>query len=559
MNILGFICFGEHDSAACLVRDGEIIAATEEERYTRIKYDSSFPVHSIEFCLRKGGLKISDIDLVCYSWLKSDYQLHKKLIHMLKYFPQSLKLLKYRDAVSRKNDAENVFRDTFGYAGRFQHMNHHLCHAANVFYLSPFEQGSILSLDGMGDWASCWMGTGEKNQITPSKEVFWPHSLGNYYSALTQYLGFKMHSDEYKVMGLSAYGKDAYKKEFEDVLKIRPGGGYKLNLSYFNFHVGGKQKFSDKFADTFGAPATPGEKLSDRHADIACSAQKRLEEVVLNTADHLYENGGSENLMITGGVGLNCVANGRLLREGKFKNIFVGPSCHDSGTAVGAALLGYFSSGNKARGKIDASGYWGESFDDQRVETALNAKGLKPTRVDDIARTCAELLKDGKIIAWFQGRSEFGPRALGNRSFLANPTIKEMKEIINVKIKKREEFRPFAPSILREHMEAYFGEDYASPYMTLVFNIKDEKREELPAVVHVDGTCRVQSVSKEDNARYYELIEHFYKLTGTPVILNTSFNIQEPIVNTPEEAVACFLKTDVDYLAIHDYLVARNK
>ncbi len=567
MYILGFDCYG-HDSAAALLRDGEIVAMAEEERFSRQKHTMAFPARAIQYCLGEAGITIDDVDHIAYYW---DPGLHvfDQIWHIVRYLPRSLALVRSR--LTRNFlpmvRLDSTLRRELGLsarskARRIHRVEHHAGHAASAFLLSPFEEAAILSVDAVGEWASTWFGVGEGDSFRKLDEIGFPHSLGMLYGSVTEYLGFRFASGEGKVMGLASYGDpEVYLPEFRKIVRLEPKGRFALDMSYLHYHLYGRGHWvSDKFVRIFGPPRGRAEPIEKRHQHIAAALQRITEEVGLHMAEHLHAITGKPNLCIAGGVGLNSVMNGKILQHGPFEEIFVQPAASDAGTAVGAALCIHSCLLGLPRPTPMKHAYWGPGFtDDEISETLAQYDGsLTYRRVDDPARAGAEIVARGEILGWFQGRMEFGPRALGNRSILADPRRHDMKDILNAHVKHREPFRPFAPSVIEECTGAYFTADYPSPFMILVFDVRPEKRETVPAITHVDGTGRVQTVSRETNLRYWSLIKEFERLTGVGLVLNTSFNVRgEPIVCQPCEAVECFLNTGIDRLIIGDYLVEK--
>jgi len=541
INILGISAF-YHDAAAVLVSDGEIIAAAQEERFTRKKHDPSFPVKSIEYCLREGSIDIGDIDLVAF---------YDKLF------------------------AEKYIRRILGYKGAVVFPEHHHSHAASAFYPSPFDEAAILTVDGAGKWITATFGKGKRNKIELSHEIRSPHSLGLLYSAFTHYCGFEVNSGEYKLMGLASYGEPRYVGLIlESLVNLKKDGSLRLNLKYFNYRAGSLAT-NDRFHSLFGGrPRDPGSRLEQKHMDLARSVQLVTEMAILNMARHVYIETGMDSLCLAGDVALNCAANGRILREGPFKNIWIQPASSDAGGALGAALIGwheYMGKGRKTHGNRDSqkASLLGPSFSDEKIKTYLIENDIPYEKLDreDLNKTVSDLLAEENVIGWFQGRMEFGPRALGSRSILADPRSGKMQSIMNTKIKFRESFRPFAPSVILERAGEYFDLDRESPYMLLVSPVKDDRREGpgakrsgVPAITHVDHSARVQTVKREDNPPYYDMINKFYEDHGCSLVVNTSFNAgEEPIVCTPDDAYRCFMKTDMDYLVMGSFLIDKTK
>lgn len=563
MWILGISAGFAHDASATLVRDGEIVLAVEEERLDRVKYGKGFPHRSIDACLKTAGISLNDVDAVGFNlepWrmYRADVLFNLKCLRSPKAFKYALFNLAWavHPLLYNLKEAEKIARETNGRRPRF--IDHHLCHAASAFYVSPFEDAAILTIDNRGEDVSATLSVGQGAAIRRIDEIRVPESLGSLYLGVTLFLGFKF-GDEYKVMGLAPYGQPSHYDVFADVLRQEPRGRFSLNRAYFDY-LGAEGLFSRKFYDALGPRRRPGEPIEQRHMDIACSLQKRLEDVVLHMADHLHRVTGADNLCLAGGVALNSVANGALARTSAFKNIFVQPAAGDAGTSMGAALAIYHHQLGRPRTRVMEHANLGPSFSDGEIEEALKACKLDYEIHDNIARTVAELLADGQIVGWFQGRMEWGPRALGARSILADPRATDVKEALNRAIKHREDFRPFAPSVLAERCRDYFECQVPSPFMLFVYNVVEGRRKEIPAVTHVDGSARIQTVRREDNALFWELIKEFEAITGVPVVLNTSFNVDgEPIVCTPRDAIRCFFGSGIDCLAIGRFLVTKSK
>ncbi len=558
--ILGISCF-YHDAAACLLKNGQIIAAAEEERFSRQKHDSEFPSQAISFCLKQGGITIKDIDYVGF-YDKPLLKFERILLTYIATFPKSYRA--FRNAVAvwlkKKLWVKEIIRKELNYQGEIYFIEHHLAHAASSFLVSPFAEAAILTIDGVGEWATTTCGEGKDNKINLRQEIKFPHSLGLLYSAFTAYLGFKVNDGEYKVMGLAPYGQPIYYQQIVDnLITIKDDGSFKLNLEYFSYHYSFKTT-NKKFDDLFGGPPRqPEGELTQAHKDIAASIQKVTEEIILKIVYHLYQKTRLPNLCLAGGVALNCVANGRILRETPFKNIFIQPAAGDSGGAVGVAAYIYYSILDHQRDFVWPHAYWGPEFSNLEIKNYLEKNKIPfieyPT--DILIKKTAELIAEQKVIGWFQGRMEFGPRALGNRSILADARNKENWQKVNLKIKFRESFRPFAPSVLEEENSQYFDLNIPSPYMLLVAQVKSPN---IPAVTHVDNSARIQTVNQRDNPLYYNLLKEFQRLTGCPVIINTSFNVRgEPIVCTPHDAFLCFMKTEMDYLILGNYFLDKKK
>jgi len=594
MWILGISAF-YHDSAAALIRDGEVMAAAQEERFTRIKHDSRFPSHAVRYCLEFAGLKPGELDHVVF-YEKPFLKFERLLESYLAFAPKGLRSFQMalplwtREKLFQKDLLTREFKrisPDLDWAGRILFAEHHQSHAASAFFPSPFDEALVLTMDGVGEWTTTSAALGSGNKLEIIREIRYPHSLGLLYSAFTYYTGFKVNSGEYKVMGLAPYGEPRYAQTILDhLIDVKGDGSFRLNLDYFNYCTG-LTMTNGKFDDLFGGPPRqPEELLTQRHMDLAASVQAVLEHVVLRMTCSLAEQTNARNLCIAGGVGLNCVANGKVLRAGRFKNLWIQPAAGDAGGAVGAALAAYHIHKNQPRklnGAIDGmkGAYLGPCFDQSDVENRLRSAGAKfDTCCDDelLDRT-AEALIAGKAVGWFQGRMEFGPRALGNRSILGDARSPAMQSLLNLKVKYRESFRPFAPSVLREDVQDWFEIDADSPYMLLAADVQDRlriamtaeqqklfgidklnvPRSEIPAVTHVDYSARIQTVHAETNPRYHALISAFKERTGCPVIVNTSFNIRgEPIVCTPEDAFRCFMGTEIEVLVVGDCFLRKE-
>ena len=558
-----------HDASAALIYDGHVVAAAEEERFNRIKHTTGFPLNAISYCLKEANITIKDIDFIAVGW--KYWVLKTRVLQALRslvYSPLALRAKAERGIGQMKNEWFELFRmrkliqNYFG-KGNFRlfYIDHHLSHAASSFFVSPFDKSAILTIDGAGEEITTLFAVGEGERIRVLKKIKLPHSLGQFYSAITSFLGFKVQSDEYKVMGLAAYGEPVYYDFFKEIIKIFPEGEFKLSIKILDYHLARKGIFSRRLIEVIGPPRKKGEPIEKRHADIAASAQKMIEEVLLHLTSYLYDLTKIKNLCMAGGVALNSVANGKVFLFSPFERIFIQPASSDAGTSLGAALYLYHLLKGKRKSYIMNHAYLGPRFSQKECEETVAAYGLKYEvfNREEICKIAAEALSKGKLVFWFQGRMEWGPRALGNRSLLADPRKKQIKEIINKKVKKREEFRPFAPSILEEDFEEYFGINGSFPFMLFTFNVVSEKRALIPAVVHVDGTARPQTVSKKTNPYFWKLINYFKEITGVPVVLNTSFNVKEPIVCTPKDAINTFLKTDVDFLALENVWVKNPK
>ncbi len=557
MHILGINCFS-HDTSACLLRDGEPIAFAEEERFIRKKHTKNFPNNAINYCLTQGGIDIDRVDCVAFPF-RPGLDFARGLRHFLRYFPRSYKRFAGQTWMDMNLKGKTVhFRREFRYRKKIYFVGHHEAHAASTFFLSPFDQAAILSIDRGGDYLSTLLAVGQGSTIKTLKFIRNPHSVGELYSAVTSYLGFKPNNGEGKVMGLAPYGDSTYFDDFLKTISFNGGGDFKLNLDYFPHHYGNGW-FSDKFVSKFGAPREPESKMERRFENIAAAMQKMTEDTGIYLANYLHKSAKLDNLCIAGGVGLNSVMNAQILQKTPFENLFVQPACNDAGNSLGCALYVWHQILGSERNFRMEHAFYGPGFNNFEIEKSLQQNQLDYKRVDNPAETAARLIADRKIVGWFQGRMEMGPRALGGRSILADPRVPEMKDILNHKVKHREGFRPFAPSVLLEHGPEYFDNYVESPFMLKVLPVKEEKKDVIPAICHVDGTGRVQTVSKEQSSLYWELINEFKKITGVPVVLNTSFNVRgEPIVLSPQDAIKCFLSTQLDSLVIGNYLVDKS-
>ena len=582
MNILGINAYHGNASAA-IVCDGRLIAAVEEERFNRVKYAAGFPAQAIRYCLKEAGLTLAEIDHVAVP--RNPYaRLGTKIFYALRmpsFAKERAKVLARFTGIPEALAAA-FETDPKKIKAKFHRVEHHQAHLASSFFVSPFERAALLSADGLGDFASTMWGTGTGNQMEIAGAVAFPHSLGLFYSAVTQYLGFLKFGDEYKVMGLAAYGQAEQLEAFQDIVRFDErtnGNGFRLGLEYFTHHRTGPEMswaeadktptqgilFSEKMASRLGPVRTPEEPLEQRHRNLAAALQARLEEVYLGMLKKLAERTGLKAVCLAGGVAFNCVANGKIFDATPFEQVYVHPAAGDGGLAVGAAYFVWHQKLQKRRSFVMEHAYWGPGYSREEMRRAVDASGVAQKGFsiaelpeEELMRQTAAIIADGKILGWFQGRAEWGPRALGNRSIVADPRRPEMKEILNRRIKHREIFRPFAPSILAEATGEYFEKSHPSPFMTLAYSVRPEKREKIPAPTHVDGTGRLQTVTREANPRYHALITAFHKLTGVPVVLNTSFNDNEPIVCRPEEALDCFLRTQMDALVLGDFLVTRE-
>jgi len=605
MIILGINAY-HGDAAAAIIREGKLLAAVEEERFNRFKHCAGFPIESIKYCLKAANVSIEEVDHIGVSRDPSAH-LHKKVLFAATRAAKQVTGGRKQGAVATLEQVDvngdngkgpGIFaqiKDRLGNAAKvrdlkeelarqlnvakssihaqFHNIEHHRAHLASAFYVSPFDKAALLSIDGFGDFISTMWGVGERNSIDVMRQVEFPHSTGIVYTATTQFLGFPYYGDEGKVMGLAPYGRPRYIDEFREIIRTEENGQFRLNLNYFRHHAEGVDMswdegspvigriFSDEFARTFGPARTQGTPLTDRERDIAASLQLRLEEVGFHILNHLYQKTGLTDLGVAGGVAYNSVMNGKILLHTPFKRVFVQPAAGDSGTAVGVCYEIYNGLLGKPRGDVMEGAYTGPEFSNSEIRSALeNAKvEFNEYSDDEVTKYAAKDIADGAVVGWFQGRMEFGPRALGNRSIVVDPRRAEMKDILNDRIKKREPFRPFAPSILEDRIGDYFEQTHPAPTMLMVYQVKEQKRTEIPAVTHVDGSGRLQTVSRTVNDRYYQLISDFNEITGVPVILNTSFNENEPIVCTPQEAINCFLKTRMDVLYVGNFAIRRKK
>jgi carbamoyltransferase len=594
MRVLGISAF-YHDSAAALIEDGRIVAAAQEERFTRKKFDANYPRHAIAYCLGAGNAALADIDYVAF-YDKPFLKFERLLETYLAFSPRGFASFRMamplwlREKLFLKSLLADELKELdldFDWEKRLVFSEHHLSHAASAFYPSPFDRAAVLTMDGVGEWATTSAAIGDGSKLAITKEIHFPHSLGLLYAAFTYYTGFKVNSGEYKVMGLAPYGTPRFaQKIYDHLIDLKPDGSFRLNLDYFNY-CAGLTMTNEQFDELFGAPPRKPEAwLEQRDMDLAASVQAVIEEAVLRLTRSLAMDTGEKNLCLAGGVALNCVANGKVLREGRFDNIWVQPAAGDAGGALGAALAIYHLHADRPRVVANtpdgmAGSYLGPDFNLSEIERRLSAAGARFTVLaqTELTKRTAQALAGGKAVAWFQGRMEFGPRSLGNRSILGDPRDPQMQKKLNLKVKYRESFRPFAPSILREKVADWFEMNCDSPYMLLVAPVKSEHRRQMtaeedalfgidklnvprsnvPAITHVDYSARVQTVHRETNPRYYDLIARFNALTGCPILVNTSFNIRsEPIVCTPEDAFRCFMGTDIDILVVGDCFLTKD-
>jgi carbamoyltransferase len=582
MNILGINAYHGNASAA-IVCDGKLVAAVEEERFNRVKYAAGFPAAAIRYCLKEAGLTLANLDHVAVP--RNPYaRLVTKLFYALRmpsFARERAKVLNKFIAIPEAL-AQAFDFDPAKLIANFHRIEHHHAHLASSFFVSPFERAALLSADGLGDFASTMWGAGAGNHMNVEGAIAFPHSLGLFYSAVTQYLGFLKFGDEYKVMGLAAYGQPQQLAAFRDIVRFDArsnGNGFRLALDYFTHHRTGPEMtwaeadktpalgklFSPELSRKLGPVRAPEEPLEQRHRNLASSLQARLEEVYLGMLKKLAEHTGLKSVCLSGGVAFNCVANGKIFDATPFEQVYVHPASGDAGLAVGAAYYVWHQVLGKPRSFVMDHAYWGPGYSREEVGRAIGAAGLAQNGYsiaelpeEELTRRTAAIIAGGKILGWFQGRAEWGPRALGNRSIVGDPRRPEMKEILNQRIKHREIFRPFAPSILAESTCEWFEKSHPSPFMTLAYSVRPEKRDKIPAPTHVDGTGRLQTVTREANPRYHALISAFRDLTGVPVVLNTSFNDNEPIVCRPQEALDCFLRTQMDALVLGDFLITKS-
>jgi carbamoyltransferase len=578
MNILGINAYHGNASAA-LVRDGKLVAAVEEERFNRVKYAAGFPVAAIRYCLQEAGITLADVDHVAVPrnpWAR----LGTKLLYALrmpKFAAERAKVLKQFVGIPEAL-AQAFDTGVESLRARFHRVEHHRAHLASTFFVSPFDQAALLSADGLGDFASTMWASGQGQRMDVHGAVAFPHSLGMYYTAITQYLGFWKFGDEYKVMGLAAYGQPSHLDEFRRIVLTDGSLGFRLGLEYFAHHREGAEMswreadrtpvlgrlFSPHLEERLGPTRPPDAPLEQRHMDLAATLQARLEEVLFENLNALHRKTRQKNLCLAGGVAFNCLANGKIFDRTPFECVFVQPAAGDAGLAVGAAYYVHHQVLGKPRDFIMEHSYWGPGYSAREIRGAIEASQLSGAGVeiaelpeDQLVRAAAERIAAGDILGWFSGRAEWGPRALGNRSILADPRSPDMKQTLNARIKHREMFRPFAPSILAEHVGEFFEKSHPSPFMTFAYSVRPEKRQALVAPTHVDGTGRLQTVEREANPRYWKLIREFGNLTGVPAVVNTSFNDNEPIVCRPQEAIDCFLRTRMDTLVLGDFLIRR--
>ncbi|GAA5262985.1 carbamoyltransferase family protein [Methanocalculus sp. MC3] len=565
MIILGL---NDANSAAAIIQDGNLIAAAREERFDRIKFSDAYPQRAVDYCLRSANIQLTDVDHIVFAWnpghelepqeSAAAIRYHKDFLH---YIPNNL----LRHIGGDKNNKKIEFiEEKLGLKNgcvNIHFIPHHHAHAAGAFFVSPYEKAAILTIDAYGDDITHQFFVGEKNQIKSFGKTQFPHSMGQVYAAITQFLGFRANSDEWKVMGLAAYGEQKYYEKFSQIIRFdQERGELRFNLDFFTYYIWSPRRYSDQFIEFFGSERYPDQEIEQRHMDIAASFQKRIEDVVLEMCDYLSEKTKLDTLCLSGGVAMNSKMNGRILFESQFSNVWVQPSSDDAGTSIGACFYFWNHVLGNERNFVMNNDYWGPDFSDKEIKTALDDSLISYELLDYPERSAAKAISEGKVIGWFQGRMESGQRALGNRSLLADPRDPLMKEKINSLIKHREWFRPFAPSILKEYQYDFFESDFESPFMQLVYPVREEVKHIIPAVVHNDGTGRLQTVCKETNKKYWNVIDEFRKITGVPLVLNTSFNDNdEPIVCTPKEAIRTFFGTGIHELYIGNYRIVKSK
>jgi len=580
MYILGINAYHGNASAA-IIADGRLIAAVEEERFNRVKYAAGFPSAAIHYCLQTAGITLKEVDHIAIPrnpWARLGTKLFYAL-RMPSFAGERIKVMgQFTGIPEALAKAFDVSPDSI--RAKFHRVEHHQAHLASTFFVSPFDQAALLSADGLGDFASTMWGSGRGNRMHIDGSIAFPHSLGLYYTAMSQYLGFRKFGDEYKVMGLAAYGEPAYLDEFRQIVHSTGGIGFRLGLKYFKHHRTGPEMtwrdadktpelggmYSDYVSERLGPARDPAAPVEKVHRDGAASLQARLEEVLFEMLRGLYARTKQKAVCLAGGVAFNCVANGKITENTPFEKVYLQPASGDAGLAIGAAYFVHHQILGLPRSYVMENAYWGPEYSQEKIRAAVQAsrlpsEGLEISELheEQVAMEAAREVADGKILGWFQGRAEWGPRALGNRSIVADPRRKDMKEILNARIKHREMFRPFAPSILAEFTGEYFEKSDPCPFMTQAYSVRPEKRDVIPAPTHVDGTGRLQTVTQAENPRYWRLIREFANLTGVPVVLNTSFNDNEPIVCRPEEAIDCFLRTKMDVLVMGDMLIRKPK
>jgi carbamoyltransferase len=583
MIILGLNAY-HGDSSACIVVDGQLVAAVEEERFKRTKHWAGFPVASIRYCLETAGVKAGDIDHVAVNRNPASHILKKALFAMRRRPSLDLVRDRVKNAVKvrglKETFAEAFPDDAPTWKARVHNVEHHLAHLGSSFFVSPHQESALVSVDGFGDFVGAMWGLGRQNKIEARDRIFFPHSLGLFYLALTQFLGFPKYGDEYKVMGLAAYGTPSLLEKMKCVVRLEQGGRFRLNLDYFVHHTQGASMtwesgepkmgpvYSRKMEDLLGPSRRPEDPLSDRHEDIASSMQAMYEEAFFHLLNFIHEKTKISALCLAGGCAMNSVANGKIFDRTPFREVYIQAAAGDAGGALGAAYYVWHHVLGQKRGFVMHTAYWGPEFSEEKIAGELRASAAELKKLnchikniantDELCSVTAKAIAEGKVVGWYQGRMEWGPRALGNRSIVVDPRRAEMKDVLNARIKRREPFRPFAPSILLEKTAEYFEKDYPDPFMIKVYPVRLEKRKLIPAVTHVDGSGRLQTVRREDNPLYWKLIKEFENITGVPVVLNTSFNENEPIVCSPREALDCFLRTKMDVLVLGNHFIQRR-
>ena len=579
MNILGVNAF-HADSSAAIVCNGKLVAAAEEERFRRIKHWAGFPSQAIAYCLQEAKLSLSDLDSIAINQ-DSRANFGAKLGYMMTSLPRPQLVIDRLFTRGRKQNIEELFAEHFPkqkFSGKIINVEHHLAHLFSAYYVSPFQDAAVVSVDGFGDFASTVWGEGHDGDVNVASRILFPHSLGQFYQALTQYLGFPHYGDEYKVMGLAPYGASTLQDSMEKIVRLLDNGRFELDLKYFKHHregnsyqwVGGEPKFNDLFSPELerllGPRRRPDEPITEHHKNIARSVQVRYEDAFFHLLNSMQRGRDLTSIALAGGCAANSVANGKIRRRTSFKNVYVQAAPGDAGGAIGAAFVVWHRSGGSRCFKMDHA-YWGPEYSALEIDALIwrerqalldaNCIVTKTQSESDLCKKGAAAVADGKVVGWFQGRMEWGPRALGNRSIVCDPRRGDMKAILNAKIKRRESFRPFAPSVLSEHVSDWFEEDDEVPFMMQVFQIKEDKRRSVPAVTHMDGSGRLQTVKSDANPLYHQLIDAFRELTGIPMVLNTSFNENEPVVCQPEEALNCFLRTNMDVLVLGSNIISR--
>ncbi len=572
MYILGINCY-LHDASVSLFKDGNLVYAIEEERMNREKHSGKFPVKAIQYCLDQEGISLNDIEHIGFYW-KPWKGLIKSGLYVSKFALKSFSrfVIKARRAKGLSkgfasmglvnSDIQKHFSTSFN-GNHINFIDHHLAHAASAYYPSSFEDAAILVIDRRGEWDTATLAVGEGNLIKRIKSVSLPSSLGQVYTYFTMFLGFQRGGDEGKVMGLAPYGEPLYYDFLREHIRLNEKDLFVVNTDILDFHLAMEGIFTKSVVDMMGPPRKPGEELTERDANIAASVQKILEDTVLHLVERIHKLTKKRNLCMAGGVALNCTMNGKILEYGRFENLFIQPAAYDAGTSLGAALMLYHGKLKRERKFEMRHAYWGPEYNNKEIKLSLDKFNLAYTSFEnnrnEFYKYVAKCLADRKIVGWFQGRMEFGPRALGSRSILADPRDPNMKDTLNTRVKHREGFRPYAPSVMEEHTGSFFSCSLSSPYMLMAYDVLPDKRSFVPSITHVDGTARVQTVSKETNSKYWKLIDEFNRLTGVPLVLNTSFNDNnEPIVCSPDDAIRCFQKTEMDCLAIGDFLVGKN-